>query len=445
MNYLDLFSGIGGFSLAFQNAGFKFDKHYYSEVDKYAQSIYQRQFPGAIRLGDVTKVSDGLGKIDIITGGFPCQSFSIAGKRGGFTDTRGTLFFEIERLARIYKPAYLLLENVKGLASHEGGDTIRVILDRLRRLDYSVQLLLLNTKDFGIPQNRERYFFICTAAGKPRPEISSIREHKAETAASNEMTTGQSQGYRVYNPEGNSCTLAGEAGGLGAKTGLYAIGEIRTDEGLRTFKDNVCGTLRAMESRGDKVIIVDREGKQKKREHASCLSGGAHSGGNHSDMDLLITPVLSPDRIEKRQNGRRFKEPGEPSFTLTAQNRHGVMMHRVRTNEGKKLRKEYEAGNIKHGFNEHRTLEPKEENISGSITTFPDDNILQQNLIIRRLTPIECERLQGFPDNWTQYGENGETISDSQKYKTLGNAVTVTVVQAIAAEIRKVIDTPPKP
>ena len=404
MNYLDLFSGIGGFSLAAQRAGIEIDKHYYSEVDKYAQWIYRRQFPKSIRLGDIRKIGNEHGKIDIFTGGFPCQSFSIAGKRGGFEDTRGTLFFEIERLARFYKPSYMVLENVKGLFSHDGGNTIRVILDKLRGLDYAVQLLLLNTVDFRIPQNRERLFFICTDGGKCQPEISNIRERKSSAPFSSnaidanywkgidnhgqrtciEITKNQSQGYRVYDPKGASCTLAGEAGGVGAKTGLYAI------------------------------------------------------------------PVLSPDRLEKRQNGRRFKKNGDPMFTLTAQDKHGVLLSD--SGQGRKrevrtiappLKAHDGCGHDNYIFNDLSRNENINNNgISPTLRAESHGNLpsIIQDTIIRRLTPTECERLQDYPDGWTQYGinESGEQIeiSDSQRYKTLGNSITVKPAEEIFRAIK---------
>ena len=200
-----------------QRVGIDFDNHYASEIDKYARSIYARQFPESIQLGDVTRIGDELGKIDIITGGFPCQTFSIAGARRGFEDTRGTLFFDIARLADIYKPRYMVLENVKGLLNHDGGNTIRIILDELRRLEYHVQLLLLNSKDFNVPQNRERVFFICSLAGVRLLEVFRIRERKTEIAHCNEMI-GRKDGlygssYSVYNPNALSVTLKAEGGG----------------------------------------------------------------------------------------------------------------------------------------------------------------------------------------------------------------------------------------
>ena len=347
MNLLDLFSGIGGFSLAVQRAGFTIEKHYASEIDKYAQMIYRRNFNGSIQLGDVTGIGNDLGEIDIITGGFPCQAFSIAGKRRGFEDTRGTLFFEIERLARFYRPSYMVLENVKGLFSHEKGNTVRIILDKLRRLDYSVQLLLLNTKDFGIPQNRERLFFICTVGGKYQPKISRIRERKTEIAFSANCIDANY--YKGIDNHGQRTCVK--------------VGTLRTHkdgEGFREMQSGLCPTIPA-----------------RAREDGS-------------GQPIISIPVLSPDRVEKRQNGRRFKDNNEPSFTLTAQDRHGIY----------------------------------------------------NGEIIRRLTPTECERLQDYPDNWTKYGidENGREveISDSQRYKCCGNSITVKVAEEIFKEIREV-------
>lgn len=332
MNILDLFSGIGGFSLAIQRAGFEINNHYASEIDKYAQQIYRKQFPGSVQLGDVTGINGRHGKIDIITGGFPCQSFSIAGQRRGFTDTRGTLFFEIERLARLYKPAYMVLENVKGLFSHDGGRTIRIILDSLRRLDYSVQLLLLNTLDFGIPQNRERCFFICTLRGKRQPEISHIREAK-----------------KAYSQFSN-CIDANYWKGI--------------------------------DNHGQRSFVLQK-------------SRGFNKGGIKN-----ICPTISSNSFE--QNNVVYSESG-PGRTY--QNRETV---------------------------------PPLRNHDGC----SHDNVVEDNTILRRLTPIECERLQDYPDGWTQYGidESGETveISDTQRYKTLGNSITVKVAEEIFKSIKMV-------
>jgi len=397
--FLDLFAGIGGFALGFKNAGFNFDKHYYSEVNNYAESIYARHFPDAIRLGDARRIGDDLGKIDILSGGFPCQSFSIAGKRKGFNDTRGTLFFEIERLARIYRPAYMVLENVKGLFSLGGGDTIRTILDKLRGLDYYVQLLLLNTKDFGIPQNRERCFFICSLGDRPRPEISNIRKPKAETTRSNEMTKNVCQSNRVYSIDGSSTTFTGLGGGVGAKTGLYAVPVTKDKQGLRIT---------------DNVLCID----------ASYQKGLDNHGQRY------VIAVLTPDRENKRQQGRRFKNNNEDMFTLTAQDRHGVMTFNVPEATKKGYTEAYEGDSINL---KHLNSKSRRGRIGKGIANTLECNMQQyifKDFIIRKLTPLECERLQGFPDNWT------DGLSDSQRYKCLGNAVTVKVVEEIAKSIK---------
>ena len=361
MKYFSLFTGIGGFELGIEQA---YDKHRnrkptkkrgsnarnlslpyisngngrrasascvgYSEIEKSAITIYQKHYPEQKNYGDIRKIkTKKLPDFDLLIGGFPCQSFSIAGKRLGFKDTRGTLFFEIARIIKQKRPRFLLLENVKGLLSHNKGKTFAVILSTLYELGYDVEWQVLNSKNFGVPQNRERVFIVGHLRKGRATKIFPITETNKETNLSNTIRAGGrgsltkkhswdlvqlaggSQGYRVYDPKGISTTLASQAGGVGAKTGLYAI------------------------------------------------------------------PVLTPDRINKRQNGRRIKGNNEPSFTLTAQDKHGVF----------------------------------------------------DGITIRRLTPIECERLQGFPDNWTA------GISDTARYKCLGNAVTVNVVREIITKL----------
>lgn len=250
----------------------------YSEIDKYAIQLYQKHFNHK-NYGDITKIKEKeLPDFDLLCGGFPCQSFSIAGKRKGFADTRGTLFFDIARIIKAKTPRFLLLENVKGLLSHDQGKTFYTIISTLDELGYDLQWQVLNSKNFGVPQNRERVFIVGHSRGTSRPQVFPIGENSEPNIVLPTLTAryyggqanggyignkpkqiiGGSQGNRVYDPAGTSVTLASQAGGLGAKTGLYAI------------------------------------------------------------------PVLTPDRVEKRQNGRRFKEDGEPSFTLTGQDRIGT-------------------------------------------------------------------------------------------------------------------------
>jgi len=186
LKFLDLFAGIGGFRLGLEQAGHECIG--FCEVDKFARQVYKANFntEGEVEWHDITKVTDEQvgelrGKVDLITGGFPCQAFSVAGKRRGFNDTRGTLFFEIARLARILKPRYLLLENVKGLLNHARGDTFFTILNTLGELGYWVEWQLLNSKDFGVPQNRERVFIVGHFGGEPRRKIFPITRASGQT------------------------------------------------------------------------------------------------------------------------------------------------------------------------------------------------------------------------------------------------------------------------
>lgn len=296
MKYFSLFSGIGGFELGIKQAYESNIKHAhlskesqqkkcpqgrvrstdkrevllhardrsaplcvgYSEIDKYAIQIYEKHFDHK-NFGDIRKISAGsLPDFDLLIGGFPCQSFSVAGKRKGFKDTRGTLFFEIARIIATKKPKLLLLENVKGLLSHDGGRTFGTILSSLDELGYDVQWEVLNSKNFGVPQNRERVFIVGHLRKESRPEIFSLRKDD----------TGNSKQH---------------------------VSKSQTTRGVRNMSD------------------------------------------------------------------------------LKSRWRHSMR--------------------------------------------------------IRKLTPKECERLQGFPDGWT------EGVSDTQRYKTLGNAVTVNVVAEIVKRI----------
>ena len=159
MKFLDLFAGIGGFRLGMEAAGHECIG--FCEIDKFARASYKaiHNTEGEIELHDITTVTDdevrAIGDVDVICGGFPCQAFSIAGARRGFEDTRGTLFFEIARFASILKPKYLFLENVKGLLNHDKGNTFKTIIGALDELGYDVEWQVLNSKNFGVPQNRE--------------------------------------------------------------------------------------------------------------------------------------------------------------------------------------------------------------------------------------------------------------------------------------------------
>ena len=158
MTFIDLFSGMGGFRIAFESAGNKCI--FSSEIDKYARETYKNNFQDYPE-GDITKIlSKDIPDFDILCAGFPCQPFSIAGKRLGFEDSRGTLFFEVARILKEKQPVAFLLENVRGITNHDGGNTIKVIMNTLDEIGYSCKDSVINALDYGIPQNRERWYCI---------------------------------------------------------------------------------------------------------------------------------------------------------------------------------------------------------------------------------------------------------------------------------------------
>ena len=247
MKYIELFAGIGGFGLALNRLGH--ECVYANEWDKYAAQIYNKNFSkrwiqnkeggnnANIKVGEEvynridqrdirTVPTSEIPNHDLLVAGFPCQAFSIAGKRRGFNDTRGTLFFEIARILKDKQPKFFILENVKGLLSHDNGNTFKTIISTLTELGYDLQWQVLNSKNFGVPQNRERVFIVGHLRGQPRPKVFPIGQDSGETAIQGgketqhsgtitsrywkqgnadtyiKETQKNSQGARVYGPGG---------------------------------------------------------------------------------------------------------------------------------------------------------------------------------------------------------------------------------------------------
>lgn len=360
INLLDLFSGIGGFHKGLEQAGFKIGWNGFSDIDKYANAVYQYQNKDAISLGSVTDIQGkNLPRVDAITFGSPCQDFSIAGRRSGLEGDRSSLISEAIRLIDECQPRFFIWENVKGTFSSNNGEDFWAIIQAFTNIgSYRLEWQLLNTRWF-LPQNRERLYLVgCLGKGSEQ-KIFPIGENgqiynngstrtKSKTQLSGAITTGEgsrresnyviadkklkkvgnidTKGHnsiwgRVYSSDGISTTLNSEGGGLGAKTGLYKV------------------------------------------HTTQPRSGNPEKGG---------TGPLS------RNDGN--------TYCLDTGNSQAVELN-------------------------HK---------------------------IRRLTPVECCRLQGFPDDWNEKGIiDGEIveISDTQRYKQCGNAVTVDVVQAVAERI----------
>ena len=270
MKFLELCAGIGGFRQALENLGCECVG--YSEIDKHAIKLYSAWYNDECNFGDITKIeAEKLPDFELLVGGFPCQAFSVAGKRGGFNDTRGTIFFDFARIMKAKKPKFAIFENVKGLLNHDGGKTYETMLRTLDELGYDAQWATLNTKFHGLPQNRERVYIVANL--RERSSTKILFERGNDSADKMERTEngiiGQfynrkgkthqdlgvisSEGHspallatthknprivkigdidglntqysRVYDSEGVSTTINAQGGGLGAKTGLYNAGD----------------------------------------------------------------------------------------------------------------------------------------------------------------------------------------------------------------------------
>ncbi|EPI5742693.1 DNA cytosine methyltransferase [Enterococcus faecalis] len=395
MKFLDLFAGIGGFRLGMESAGHECIG--FCEIDKFARTSYKaiHDTTGEVEMHDITTISDefirGIGSVDVICGGFPCQAFSVAGKRKGFEDTRGTLFFEIARFASILRPRYLFLENVKGLLNHEGGATFETILRALDELGYDVEWDCINSAAY-IPQNRERVFIIGHLRGERTRKVFPLERKNGTTAKNNIKPINNSKKTR----------------------------ELLNFDSTNRFYDvnGISPCLNTMQGgdREPKIAVVGNVNPS-----GSGMNGQVYSSNglaptlttNKGEGAKIAIPVLTPDRAEKRQNGRRFKDDGEEMFTLTAQDKHGVAI--IQKSRG------YNDGGI--------------YKVAPTVTSnsWHENNFLKDSIRIRKLTPRECWRLQGFPD-WA-FDKAKEVNSDSQLYKQAGNSVTVPVIADIVSRL----------
>ena len=302
-----MFAGIGGFREGLRRAG-GFECVGHCEQDEHAERSYRALFDtrGEWFCEDIRKADAGsMPDFELLCGGFPCQSFSIAGSRHGFADPRGTLFFELARVAEARKPQYLLFENVPGLLNHDGGRTFAAILDTLDGLGYGVEWQVLNSKDFDVPQARRRVYIVGYLDARCAGKILPFRE--TNDAAPAALRDG-AQGSRVYDPAGVSCTLSANCGGFGGRTGLYDVsGGVPIKEATKQgYK---------MAYPGDSIDLAyprmnTRRGRVG-RQTAHTLTTDATQG------TLELRPVRTPLVSSPERNPSRTGKPGAPMFTLT--------------------------------------------------------------------------------------------------------------------------------
>ena len=373
LTFFDFFSGIGGFRIGLERAGFKCVG--YCDNDKHANKLYSNYFNTEEEcfFNDITTINTAeLPDFDILCGGFPCQSFSIAGKRRGFEDTRGTMFFEVARILKDKKPKYFILENVKGLLNHDGGRTFQTILKILSDIGYKVQWQLLNSKFFGVPQNRERVYIVgCygnECIGKIFP-ISGASSKNSCTGPKGNVVYWKNSKEKWVNEERNE------------------VGTIRTQSDL--CRQPLLKQLDETKGKGQAHRIYDSSGI------GSCLT--ANGGGQGGKAGLYYVKNGTKKGYDEARVG------------------DGISLAYPES----KLRR----GRVGRGCSQ--TLDT-----SCNMGTI-------DNYRIRRLTPLECFRLQGFPDDMVECGRKIGLV-DGHLYKMAGNAVTVNVIEAVARKLAEV-------
>ena len=381
MKFLDLFAGIGGFRLGMESSGHECVG--FCEIDKYARASYKaiHNTEGEIELHDITRVTDEsirrFGSVDVICGGFPCQVFSIAGHRRGFEDTRGTLFFEICRFASVLRPKYLFLENVRGLLNHDGGATFETIIRTLDELGYDVEWQVLNSKNFGVPQNRERVFIIGHLRGERTRNVFPI---SGESEQSDYQPPKIEIIGNTKNPNGTS---------KGTKSVVYGSG-------------GVAGTLTATDYKEPKQVAIKQFG---------ILQPNFNQCGVVYETDG-IAPTI-----------RAYQGGGlEPKIRV-----------KEATSKGYAEAEVGDSVNLSHPNSKTRRGRVGKQ-VANTLLTGESQGVIEPDFRIRKLTPRECWRLQGFPD-WA-FDKAQEVNSNSQLYKQAGNSVTVNVIAAIAKELQ---------
>ena len=398
IRYFEAFAGLGAFRSAFEKVG-GFECVGWCEIDRYAQKAYRALYDtgGEKFYEDITKIDyGGMPDFDLLVGGPCCQSFSVAGQRRAFEDDRGTLFFDFIRILEVKRPKYFIAENVPNLLGISQGKCFQAILEAISELGYSMCWRVLNSAGFGIPQSRKRLFLVGHLGERCPGEVLSFGRSYAKngTAGKPEQLIAGSQGSRVYSTNGTAVTQCSGSGGRGGKTGLYLI-----DYNPPPHLTEIARCITARQDSGisnhkgeHSAVFVDLNENPQITDNTRCLhtrmdigvGKGTHKGERSGVLLEEPRAIINPFKEEVYQNGRRIKEPGEPMFTITVTDRHGIV-HKGR---------------------------------------------------IRRLIPKECFRLQGFTAEQFEKVKSAG-ISDSQLYKLAGNSITVPVVEALARNLLK--------
>jgi len=410
INQLDLFSGIGGFHLGFEKAGYKVTS-FFSEIDKHAIAVYKHQFKNSTYVGSVTDIrGEDLPRIDLITFGSPCQDFSLAGKRKGMGGERSSLILEAIRLIGECRPRVFVWENVKGTFSSNSGEDFAAILQEFANIGgYRLEWQLLNTS-WVLPQNRERIYLVgySTTTKRNWRGVFPIGESAGENT-------------KLPRQQANTCTLTTRYGADG--NGSYVTQRKQYAQAVKqvgTKLDSNGGTQPYQQDRvydADGIVPALNQGESDLILRVKSATSQGHEEATSGDSINLSQPNSETRR------GRVGKQKAQTLETSCNQ----AVVQPVHCIGG--LQK-----NAAH-FEEKSPALTSAMGMGGGNTPI----VNQHNYRIRRLTPIECERLQGFPDNHTAFGNyDGQVkpMSNTQRYKQCGNAVTVDIVSLVAERIK---------
>lgn len=402
MKFIDICSGIGGFRSALERHGHECVA--FAEIDKFAKQSYRAIYDteNEEELDDITSVTDEhfrlyRGQVDIITGGFPCQTFSIAGNRRGFEDTRGTIFFHIARAIKEIQPSYVLLENVKGLLSHDKGRTYGTIVQALDELGYFIEWGLFNSKYWGVPQNRERVYILVTRKDVwKEPKLFNLlkQQTSVDTRLVDILETDVDESYYLSEEKTRKLTLNED---LSGRLNHYDYRDVDSVHSV----NKVSPTLNTMQGgdRQPKVAVV-----------------GNTSNTHHNSHNVHDVNGLSP--------------------TIAARDYKGAKQIAIREATKKGYTEAMEGDSVNTSFPNSKTRRGRVGKQVAQTLQASDINqgVVTNDIRIRKLTPLECWRLQGFTDEQFYKAKNSG-VSKSQLYKQAGNAVTVNVVDAIVGEL----------
>ncbi|GMQ51088.1 DNA cytosine methyltransferase [Neisseria elongata] len=410
IRFVDLFSGTGGIRLGFESAmhelGYKTQCVKSAEIDKAACQTYELNF-GENPYCDVTTL-ENIEPFDVLLAGFPCQAFSSAGKQLGFQDTRGTLFFDIARLIKKYQPSLCLLENVRGLLSHDHGKTFNTIKNVLSDLGYFVDYRLLNSSNFGVPQNRVRIYIIATKKIKPvltlNSDLGAKDSHSFQEYTKSPLFDNyhhclvkdilENNPDKKYDCSEKFVSQLKKAlkNNLKKLHGLRLI-DSRNGNSLHSWDLGLKGECQPNEIEFMNLLIANRRKKifGKHQDGKALSKEQIKTFYKHTDVDIVIKSLLDKNYIKENDG----------MYNLV-------------------------AGNM--SFEVFKFLDP--ESISITLTASDSNRLgVYHNNRIRKLTPRECARLQGYPDDFILHP------IDSSAYKQLGNAVSVPVIKKIVENI----------